>query len=110
MARNEFKKRMEAIGAVIEVDDVTNMYATLPGSDPQAKRIVMASHCDSVKNAGKYIANFLRKIPVTGVVEAIGTVKVRLAFILERELVWKWFLMDNRTSSIFPLYLFLFLC
>ena len=54
LARNEFKKRMEAIGAVIEVDDVANMYATLPGSDPDAKRIVMASHTDSVKNGGNY--------------------------------------------------------
>ena len=54
MARNEFKKRMEAIGATIEVDDVANMYATLPGTDPDAKRIVMASHCDSVKNGGNY--------------------------------------------------------
>ena len=54
MARNEFKKRMEAIGAIIEVDDVANMYATLPGSDPDAKRIVMGSHCDSVKNGGNY--------------------------------------------------------
>lgn len=54
MARNEFKKRMEAIGAIIEVDDVANMYATLPGSDPAAKRIVMGSHVDSVKNGGNY--------------------------------------------------------
>lgn len=54
MARNEFKKRMEAIGAIIEVDDVANIYATLPGSDPDAKRIVMGSHCDSVKNGGNY--------------------------------------------------------
>lgn len=54
MARNEFTKRMEAIGAIIEVDDVANMYATLPGSDPNAKRIVMASHSDSVKNGGNY--------------------------------------------------------
>lgn len=53
-ARNEFRKRMEAIGAVIEIDDVANMYATLPGSDPNAKRIVMASHVDSVKNGGNY--------------------------------------------------------
>ena len=30
-ARNEFRKRMEAIGATIEIDDVANMYATLPG-------------------------------------------------------------------------------
>lgn len=54
MARNEFKKRMEAIGAIIEVDDVANMYATLAGSDPDAKRIVMGSHVDSVKNGGNY--------------------------------------------------------
>jgi len=53
-AREEFVKRMEAIGATIEVDDVANMYATLPGSDPDAKRIVMASHTDSVKNGGNY--------------------------------------------------------
>ena len=53
-AREEFRKRMEAIGAVIEIDDVANMYATLPGSDPDAKRIVMASHTDSVKNGGNY--------------------------------------------------------
>ena len=54
MARNEFRKRMEAIGATIEIDDVANMYATLPGTDSDAKRIVMASHCDSVKNGGNY--------------------------------------------------------
>lgn len=53
-ARNEFRRRMEAIGAEMEVDDLGNMYATLSGSDPQAKRIVMASHVDSVKNGGNY--------------------------------------------------------
>lgn len=54
LARNEFIKRMKAIGAVIEIDDVANIYATLPGSDPDAKRIVMGSHVDSVKNGGNY--------------------------------------------------------
>ena len=54
LARNEFKKRMEAIGATIETDDLANMYATIPGSDPAAKRIVMGSHVDSVKNGGNY--------------------------------------------------------
>lgn len=54
MARKEFIRRMEQIGAVIEVDDVANIYATLPGSDPDAKRIVMGSHVDSVKNGGNY--------------------------------------------------------
>ena len=54
MARNEFRKRMEAIGATIEIDDVANMYATLPGSDPNAKRIVMGSHSVSGKTGGNY--------------------------------------------------------
>lgn len=53
-ARNEFRRRMEAIGATIEVDDVACMYAMLPGSDPDTKRIVMGSHVDSVKNGGNY--------------------------------------------------------
>lgn len=53
-AREEFVKRMEAIGAKIECDDVACMYATIEGSDPDAKRIVMGSHCDSVKNGGNY--------------------------------------------------------
>ncbi|MGN1121778.1 MAG: Zn-dependent hydrolase, partial [Eubacteriales bacterium] len=53
-ARNEFIKRMKAIGAVIENDDLGDLYATLPGSDPDAKRIVMGSHVDSVKNGGNY--------------------------------------------------------
>ncbi|MCY6484309.1 Zn-dependent hydrolase [Clostridium aestuarii] len=53
-AREEFKKRMKAIGAEITVDDMANMYATIQGSDSNAKRIVMASHVDSVKNGGNY--------------------------------------------------------
>ncbi|HVI40246.1 MAG TPA: M28 family peptidase, partial [Anaerovoracaceae bacterium] len=53
-ARDEFVKRMKAIGATIECDDMANMYATLPGSEPGLKRIVMASHCDSVRNGGNY--------------------------------------------------------
>lgn len=54
LLREEFISWMSAIGAFIETDDMANMYATLPGSDPQAKRIVMGSHIDSVKNGGHY--------------------------------------------------------
>ncbi len=54
MARNEFVSRMKKIGAQIEIDDVANVYATIAGTDENAKRIVMASHCDSVKNGGNY--------------------------------------------------------
>jgi N-carbamoyl-L-amino-acid hydrolase len=54
LARDEFVRRMKAIGANVETDDMANMYATLPGTDPSGKRIVMASHVDSVKNGGNY--------------------------------------------------------
>lgn len=54
MARNEFIKRMKAVGAEIEIDDVADIYATLPGSDKNAKRIVMGSYVDTVKNGGSY--------------------------------------------------------
>lgn len=54
MARNEFRRRMEAIGATIELDDLANMYATIPGTNDELKRIVMGSHVDSVKNGGNY--------------------------------------------------------
>lgn len=53
-ARAEFVKRMTAIGATIECDDMANMYATLPGSESGLKRIAMGSHCDSVRNGGNY--------------------------------------------------------
>ena len=45
---------MEAIGAKVECDDLACMYATVERSDPNAKRIVLGSHCDSVKNGGNY--------------------------------------------------------
>lgn len=54
MARDEFVKRMEAIGAEIKTDDMANMYATIKGSNPDLPGIVMASHCDSVRNGGNY--------------------------------------------------------
>lgn len=69
-ARDEFVKRMTAIGATIETDDLANMYATLPGSDPAAKRIVMGSHCDSVKNGGNYDGI----LGVMGAMEVLETV------------------------------------
>ncbi len=70
MARAEFKKRMEAIGALIEIDDVANMYATIPGTDPAAKRIVMTSHVDSVRNGGNYDGI----LGVMGAMEVLETV------------------------------------
>lgn len=52
-ARNEFKMRMEAIGASVVTDDMANMYATLPGSE-ELPAIATGSHLDSVKKGGNY--------------------------------------------------------
>ena len=70
MARAEFKKRMEAIGAKIKTDDMANMYATLEGSDPTLPAIVMASHSDSVRNGGNYDGI----LGVMGAMEVLETV------------------------------------
>ena len=69
-ARAYFVERMTKIGAVITTDDMANMYATLPGTDPNAKRIVMGSHCDSVKNGGNYDGI----LGVMGAMEVLETV------------------------------------
>ncbi|MFP3089425.1 Zn-dependent hydrolase [Treponema sp. TIM-1] len=53
-ARNEFVKRMKALKIKVFTDDLANMYATVPGSDPALPGIVMASHLDSVRNGGNY--------------------------------------------------------
>ncbi len=52
-ARNEFKKRMEAIGATVVTDDMANMYATIPGSE-DIPAILSGSHLDSVRQGGNY--------------------------------------------------------
>lgn len=54
MARAEWLRRMEQLGAVIETDDLANMYATIPGDDLTSRRIAIGSHCDSVKNGGNF--------------------------------------------------------
>ncbi|MCQ4935833.1 Zn-dependent hydrolase [Anaerotignum propionicum] len=69
-AREYYIERMTKIGATIETDDFANMYATLPGNDPNAKRIVMASHADSVKNGGNYDGI----LGVIGAMEVLETV------------------------------------
>lgn len=71
-ARDEFVKRMKAIGAVIETDDMANVYATIPGSEPGLKRIVMASHVDSVQNGGNY-DGILGVMTAMEVLETIAT-------------------------------------
>lgn len=73
-AREEFEKRMRALGANIERDDIGNIYATISGTKEDLPRIVMGSHCDSVKNGGNY----------DGILGVIGTMEVIETIILEK--------------------------
>ncbi len=94
-ARNEFKKRMEAIGATIEVDDVGDMYATLEGTDPDAKRIVMGSHVDSVKNGGNY-DGILGVMSAMEVLETVAEYKIPHKHPLTA-MIW-----TNEEGSLYP--------
>ncbi|MDN5300420.1 MAG: beta-ureidopropionase / N-carbamoyl-L-amino-acid hydrolase, partial [Clostridiales bacterium] len=95
LARKEFVKRMEAIGAVIETDDMANMYATIPGSDPDAKRIVMGSHTDSVMNGGNY-DGILGVMSAMEVLEAVVEQKIPHKHPLTA-MVW-----TNEEGSLYP--------
>ena len=74
-ARAEFVRRMKAVGVETVTDDMANMYATLPGTEPGLPRIVMASHCDSVRNGGNY-DGILGVIAAMEVVETIAIEKI----------------------------------
>lgn len=94
-ARNEFLRRMKAIGATIEIDDLANIYATIPGSDPEAKRIVMASHSDSVKNGGNY-DGILGVISAMEVLETVTEQKIPHRHPLTA-MIW-----TNEEGSLYP--------
>ncbi len=44
----------QQLGLRIEHDAAANLYMTLPGHDPQAKRIIVGSHLDSVPHGGNF--------------------------------------------------------
>lgn len=94
-ARDEFVKRMKAIGAEITTDDMANVYATIPGSDPNAKRIVMGSHVDSVKKGGNY----------DGILGVIGAMEV-LETIVDQKIPHRHpitaMIWTNEEGSLFP--------
>ena len=73
-ARAEFVKRMEAIGAAVVTDDMANLYATLPGSEP-LKAIATGSHLDSVRQGGNY-DGVLGVMSAMEALETIATEKI----------------------------------
>lgn len=95
LAREEFIKRMENIGCEIRTDDLANVYATLKGTDASLPGIVMASHCDSVKNGGNY-DGILGVISAMEVLETIRAEKIPHSHDLTA-MIW-----TNEEGSLYP--------
>ena len=53
-ARNLFRSHCEELGMTVKIDDMGNIYATLPGKDNSKPPVVMGSHLDSVKKGGRF--------------------------------------------------------
>ncbi len=94
-ARAEFVKRMKAVGVETVTDDMANMYATLPGIEANLPRIVMASHCDSVRNGGNY-DGILGVIAAMEVVETIAIEKIPHNYPITA-MIW-----TNEEGSLYP--------
>lgn len=94
-AREEFVKRMKAVGAEVITDDIGNLYATIHGTEAYFPRIVMASHCDSVRNGGNY----------DGILGIIGAMEVIETIVIENiihrhpitAMIW-----TNEEGSLYP--------
>ncbi len=95
MARDEFVKRMTKIGAKIEMDDMANVYATIGGTDKFAKRIVMGSHSDSVKNGGNYDG-------ILGVISAMEVLETVVLEKIEHKHPLTAMIWTNEEGSLYP--------
>lgn len=73
-AREEFCKRCKALGMTIKIDDMANIYATLPGEE-ELPAMMSGSHLDSVKQGGNY-DGVLGVLTALEVVETIVTEKI----------------------------------
>src|SRR5262249_8258086 len=50
----EIRNWMREAGLITEVDEVANVIGRYAAADPAARTLIMASHYDTVRNAGKY--------------------------------------------------------
>lgn len=54
MAHALARREAEALGLDVSADPVGNLYMTLPGTDRAAKKVLLGSHLDSVKEGGNF--------------------------------------------------------
>jgi N-carbamoyl-L-amino-acid hydrolase len=50
----EIRELLRQAGLAPEIDEVGNVVARYPAADPRARALIVASHYDTVRNAGKY--------------------------------------------------------
>jgi len=67
--RHLFQRWCEAAGMAMGVDEIGNMFATRPGTDPEALPVYMGSHLDTQPTGGKYDG----VLGVLGALEAVRT-------------------------------------
>ncbi|MCB1395330.1 MAG: Zn-dependent hydrolase, partial [Rhodobacteraceae bacterium] len=67
--RHLFQSWCEAAGMTMGVDQIGNMFATRPGTDPEALPVYMGSHLDTQPTGGKYDG----VLGVLGALEAVRT-------------------------------------
>ncbi len=93
-ARREFIARCETLGMKVTLDDMANMYATLPGTE-DLPAIAMGSHLDSVVKGGNYDG----VLGVLTALEAVETLVVEGARTRHPITVLVW---TNEEGSRFP--------
>jgi len=54
LVRNWLREACEALGCTVTVDEIGNMFAYRPGTDPDALPVAMGSHLDTQPTGGKF--------------------------------------------------------
>jgi allantoate deiminase len=80
--RDQVQRWMEAAGLAVRVDSIGNLRARLVSQNPAAKTFVLASHIDTVVNAGKFDGP-LGVLLGLDMLEQLGQQQVQLPFHLE---------------------------
>lgn len=72
--RRWFETECRALGCIVEVDRIGNMFATLPGSEPGLAAIAVGSHLDTQPAGGRFdgILGVLAGVEILRVLHAAG--------------------------------------
>lgn len=69
MARDLVREWMEETGLTVRIDDFGNMVGRRSGTEPDARPVLLGSHCDSVPFGGRFDGS----LGVLGALEVVGT-------------------------------------